>query len=137
MSDTMSPSKARSVLAVKWSFCPVPCKVLLECLQKFPNPPAVQVLPSFPTVLVAAGGPSLRLKNTLEKLPEGPCPQLLGEFQHLLSLWVPLPNERPWETRKCSRFQTNVWETRQSRTGSQRNSSVSNLFSLFWWNLPL
>lgn len=45
-------------------------------------------------------GKSEIVKITLEKLPEGPCPQLLGEFQHLFSVWVPLPQERPlgnWE----------------------------------------
>lgn len=131
MSDTMSPSKARPVLAVKWDFCPGPCKVLLECLQKFPNPPAVQVLLSLPTAMVAAAGESLRLQITLEKLPEGPCPELLGNPSISSLSGFLCQKKYLWETGKGSRFQPSVWETRQSRAESQRNSSVPILFSPF------
>lgn len=96
---------------------------------KSSSSPSLAVFPN--SLHCSRWGKSETVKVTLEMLPEGPCPQLLGEFQHLLSVWVPLPKERPWETGKCSRFQPSVWETRQSRAGSQRISSVPNLFSPF------
>lgn len=86
---------------------------------------------SSPSLCHSRWGKSETVIIMLEKLPEGQCPQLLGEFHHLLSVWVPLLKERPWETGKCSRFQPSVWETRQSRAGSQRNSSIPNLFFPF------
>lgn len=98
-------------------------------IPKSSNSPSLAVFPH--GLGCSRWGESETVKITLEKLPEGPCPLLLGEFQHLLSMWVPLPKERPLETGKCSRFQPSAWEMRQPRAGSQRNSSVPNLFSPF------
>lgn len=112
-------------------FLSCPCKVLLECLQKFPNPPAVQVLLSLPTAMVAAAGESLRLQITLEKLPEGPCPELLGNPSISSLSGFLCQKKYLWETGKGSRFRPSVWERRQSKAESQRNSSVPILFSPF------
>lgn len=136
MSETMSPSKARSVLGVKWGFCPVPCKVLLKCLQRFPKSSSSPSLAVSPHGLgCSRWGKSETVKISLEKLPEGPCPLLLGEFQHLLSVWVPLPKERPLGN----------WEVHQvpaqcvgNETTGQIDSRIpkESHFPLFWWNLP-
>lgn len=70
-------------------------------IPKSSNSPSLAVFPH--GLGCSRWGESETVKITLEKLPEGPCPLLLGELQHLLSVWVPVPKERPlgnWEVQQ-------------------------------------
>lgn len=134
----MSPSKARSVLAVKWGFCPVPRKVLLEWLQKFSNPPAVQVLLSFPTAFIAAGGESLRLwKSRWKCCLKGHVHSSWGNSS-ISSLCGFLCQKKDLGKLGSAAGSSPVCGKQGSREQDPKGSPASQIyFPLFWWNWPL